>query len=75
MRPYTLTLQTHTGLGEAAIRYTLREEEGQTIFQRDLSYEIGPPELEAVMEQQSAQGIRQLKTLLERLIPPRETQY
>ena len=75
VRPYTLTLHSHTGLGEASIYYTLREEDGGTVFQRDLSYEMGPPELEAVMEQQSAQGVRNLKTLLERLIPPTETQY
>ena len=75
VRPYTLTLQSHTSLGEATIRYTLREEDGRTVFQRDLSYELGPPELEAVMEQQSAQAVRQLKMLLERLLPPTETQY
>ena len=75
VRPYTLTLQSHTSLGEASIHYTLREEGGRTVFQRDLSYELGPPELEAVMEQQSAQGVRNLKALLERLIPPAETQY
>lgn len=75
VRPYTLTLVSHTGLGEGRISYTLREEDGGTWFQRDLSYQHGPPELETVMEQQSALAVKQLARLLERLLPPRETAY
>ncbi len=67
--PHRLALAATTGLGRLRIVYTLTQDAGRTRFQRDLSYEGGPPPLAALMEQQSAEGVRRLKALLEREIP------
>lgn len=65
-RPRALTLEAQTGLGLTRIAYTLIETEAGTRFQRDLSYEQGMPELDRVMDSQSAQALVNLKALLER---------
>lgn len=68
-RPYRLTLLANTSLGETKISYSLVETTEGVVFRRDLSYEIDAPPLEAIMEQQSAVAVVNLKGLLEREIP------
>lgn len=68
-RPHSLTLELRSSLGLTRIAYALTPTEEGTRFQRDLSYEIGAPELDRVMEGQSAQAMVNLKALLEREIP------
>jgi uncharacterized protein YndB with AHSA1/START domain len=67
-RPHRLTLQSHTGLGEGRITYSLSEEPAGTRFQRDLSYAVDAPGLSAIMEEQSARAVANLKTFLEEAI-------
>lgn len=67
--PTGLTLEARTSLGLTRIEYALAETADGTLFHRDLSYELGPPALDALMAEQSAVALARLKALLETLIP------
>jgi hypothetical protein len=68
--PRHLALEADLAFGHLRISYRLEEAEGgATRFQRDLDFPQLGPNIEAVMEAQSAQGVASLARLVEREVP------
>ena len=69
-RPHHLALETDLAFGHLRISYQLTTVDGgRTRFQRDLDFPDLGPQVSAVMEAQSAQGIARLARLVQRQVP------
>jgi hypothetical protein len=67
-RPHHLALETDLAFGHLRISYQLATVDGgRTRFQRDLDFPDLGPQVNAVMEAQSAEGIASLARLVHRL--------
>jgi uncharacterized protein YndB with AHSA1/START domain len=69
-RPRRLVLAADTAMGHLEIAYSASVDAGGTRFERALTYPDLGETLDQIMEQQSATAVANLKTLLERRIPP-----
>jgi Polyketide cyclase / dehydrase and lipid transport len=68
-RPHHLALETDLAVGRLRISYELTTVDGGTRFQGDLDFPELGPQVTAVMEAQSAEGIASLARLVQRQIP------
>jgi len=69
-RPHHLALETDLAFGHLRISYQLATmDDGRTRFQRDLDFPDLGPQVNAVMEAQSAEGIANLARLVHRQVP------
>lgn len=68
--PRRLALETDLAVGHLRIAYELTTAaDGRTRFQRDLEFPELGPQVDAVMEAQSAEGIARLARLVRREVP------
>lgn len=69
-RPRRLVLAADTAIGHLEIAYSASVDADGTRFERTLTYPDLGEALDQIMEQQSAAAVANLKTLLERQLPP-----
>jgi hypothetical protein len=68
--PHHLALETDLSVGHLRISYLLATiPDGGTLFRRDLTFPELGPQIDEVMEAQSAEGVANLARLVEREIP------
>jgi uncharacterized protein YndB with AHSA1/START domain len=69
-RPHHLALETELAVGRLRISYQLAAVADGTRFQRDLDFPDLGPQVDAVMQAQSQEGVANLARLVQRQLPP-----